>query len=1049
MSGAQRRTVYESSASLARKNETYGFVLDDDDDDDDDDGSSSSNNAATVRPSAKPDKSGYVVQPRARVVRKRTTETAAPEDGDGDVKAGVLAAKRARGAGLEAALKREAEAREKEAAYARDAEEVRAFEQRLLERDRARTRELAAETAATAARSTQQRDRERERALEAEGQTRRAMFARLRTLARREYLAKREQQKLRDLEEEIRDIEELWEPSQLSTAELDELRRMKTVLAQARQRQAVQTDAAAYQIPSSEFNAEGKIDMKDEMERLKARYDDSRTGAGGSGSGSGSGTSSNSTTTGTFLSTLDQAEWEQKQLRMAHARGAGVVDPSADAQLGAKQYDLLLDDPVEFIKQELLAGADDDDGDNEGTKSGSSETTEDAKPLSAKEKMEQTRKALPIYAFREELVAAMKEYQILIVVGETGSGKTTQIPQYLREEGFTRRGRVCCTQPRRVAAMSVAKRVSDEMGTRLGEEVGYSVRFEDCTSGRTELQYMTDGMPLREFLSEPDLRKYSVVMIDEAHERTLHTDILFALVKDVARFRPDLSVVIASATLDAERFSTYFDKAPVFNIPGRRYPVDIYYTKAPEADYLDAVVVSVLQIHVTQPLGDILVFLTGQEEVDSAAETLAARTRGLGTRIRELVVCRIYAALPSDLQARIFEPTPPGARKVVLATNIAETSITIDGVVYVIDTGFCKQKSYNPRNGLESLVVTPVSQASAQQRAGRAGRVAPGKCFRLYTSWAYAHELDAQTVPEVQRTNLGSVVLLLKSLGIDDMIHFDFMDAPPAETLVRALEQLYALGALNDRGQLTKLGRRMAEFPMDPVLAKMLIHAEHYRCSEEVLSICAMLQVNSSVFYRPRERAVLADNAHAAFRRAAGDHLMLLEIWNQWRDTGFSVQWCYENYLQHRALRRAQDVRDQVQALMERVEVPLLSAAADPAAVAKAVASGFFFHTARLQRGPAAAGQYKTLKTNNLVQIHPSSCLFHGAPGAPLPPRWVVFHELVLTTKEYMRVVSEVQPEWLLEVAPHYFTQNELSDDSKRKMPRAPGFVPTSSSSST
>ena len=1037
--------VYESSASLAHKNETYGFVLDDDDDDDDGDVNAK---AAAVR--AKTDKSGYVVRPRERVVRKRTTEAEEEDDGEGSGRASVLTAKRARqggGEGLAAALKREAEASEKEAAYARDAEEVRAFEQRLLERDRARTRELAAETAATAARSTQQRDREREKALEAEGETRRAMFARLRTLARREYLAKREQQKLRDLEEEIRDIEALWEPSQLSTAELDELRRMKTVLAQARQRQAVQTDAAAYQIPSSEFNAEGKIDMKDEMERLKARYDDSRTGSNNGGSGNGSGNSS--TTTGTFLSTLDQAEWEQKQLRMAHARGAGVVDPSADAQLGAKQYDLLLDDPVEFIKQEMLAGVDDDDDKDTKNNSNSEVTSTTTKEQSAKEKIEQTRRSLPIYAFREELVAAMKEYQILIVVGETGSGKTTQIPQYLHEEGFTRRGRVCCTQPRRVAAMSVAKRVSDEMGTRLGQEVGYSVRFEDCTSGRTLVQYMTDGMLLREFLSEPDLRKYSVVMIDEAHERTLHTDILFALVKDVARFRPDLSVVIASATLDAERFSTYFDKAPVFNIPGRRYPVDIYYTKAPEADYLDAVVVSVLQIHVTQPLGDILVFLTGQEEVDSAAETLAARTRGLGTRIRELVVCRIYAALPSDLQARIFEPTPPGARKVVLATNIAETSITIDGVVYVIDTGFCKQKSYNPRNGLESLVVTPVSQASAQQRAGRAGRVAPGKCFRLYTSWAYSHELDAQTVPEVQRTNLGSVVLLLKSLGIDDMIHFDFMDAPPAETLVRALEQLYALGALNDRGQLTKLGRRMAEFPMDPVLSKMLIQSEHYRCSDEVLSICAMLQVNNSVFYRPRERAVLADNAHAAFRRAAGDHLMLLEIWNQWRDTGFSVQWCYENYLQHRALRRAQDVRDQVQALMERVEVPLLTAGtADPAAVAKAVASGFFFHTAKLQRGAAAAGHYKTLKTNNLVQIHPSSCLFHATPGAPLPPRWVVFHELVLTTKEFMRVVSEVQPEWLLEVAPHYFTQNELSDDSKRKMPRAPGFVPPSSSSS-
>jgi pre-mRNA-splicing factor ATP-dependent RNA helicase DHX16 len=236
---------------------------------------------------------------------------------------------------------------------------------------------------------------------------------------------------------------------------------------------------------------------------------------------------------------------------------------------------------------------------------------EPSKYPSQHDTISETRKQLPIYAFREEFVKAVREFQVLIVVGDTGSGKTTQIPQYLHEEGFTKKGRIACTQPRRVAAMSVAKRVSDEMGTKLGHEVGYSIRFEDCTSDRTLLQYMTDGMLLREFLSEPDLRKYSVVMIDEAHERTLHTDILFALAKDVARFRSDLTLIISSATLDSEKFSSYFDRAPIFNIPGRQHPVEIFYTKAPEADYLDAAVVSVLQIHITQPLGDILVFLTG------------------------------------------------------------------------------------------------------------------------------------------------------------------------------------------------------------------------------------------------------------------------------------------------------------------------------------------------------------------------------------------------------------------------------------------------------
>ena len=1014
---------------MSGRDKVYELLLDDEDD------SGGSSERAEPRPQQDP-RDSYLVRPKQRHLRNHSSSRAADgnEEEEEELAGVALPRHRARRAGPSAVeerkqqlLKREAEAEAKEAAYKRDEEEVRAFEQRLMERDQQSTLQRAAEAAAYKSAQQQQHEQERAKALEAEGQERSAMFARLRTLARREYLAKREDQKLRELEEEIRDIESLWRPSQLSTAELAELARMKRVLAEARKRQAVSAATPVYQIPSNEFNAEGRIDMKSEMARLQARYEDANREDGAAG-------------TGASFAGADQAEWERRQMAMAHAKGAGVVDPTAQEQLGAKQYELLLDDPVEFIKQELLQGDgpdDDDDDDDERKK-------KEKAGMSEKEKIEETRRALPIYAFRDELVAAMKKYQVLIVVGETGSGKTTQIPQYLLEEGFTRRGRVACTQPRRVAAMSVAKRVSDETGTRLGQEVGYSIRFEDCTSERTVIQYMTDGMLLREFLSEPDLRRYSVVMIDEAHERTLHTDILFALVKDVARFRPDLSVVVSSATLDAERFSAYFDDAPVFNIPGRRYPVDIYYTKAPEADYLDAVVVSVLQIHVTQPLGDVLVFLTGQDEVDAAAEALAARARALGSHIRELVVCRIYSALPSELQARIFEPTPPGARKVVLATNIAETSITIDGITFVIDTGFCKQKSFNPRTGVESLVVTPISRASAQQRAGRAGRVAPGKCFRLYTAWSFAHELDAQTVPEVQRTNLGTVVLLLKSLGISDMIHFDFLDPPPAETLLRALEQLYALGALNDRGQLTKLGRRMAEFPLDPPLAKMLIAAEHYACTEEVLSVCAMLQVCAALLYRPRDKAVLADNAHAAFRRPAGDHLMLLAIWDQWRDTGYSLQWCYDNFVQHRSLARARDVREQLLALLERVEVPLLSSPADSAAVCKAVASGFFFHAARLH---GTSGQYRTLKSHTYVQIHPSSCLFcQGAAAAVAAaatsaqqqrlPRWVVFHELVLTSKEFMREVIEVQPEWLLEVAPHYFSPKELQDTSKRKMPR-------------
>ncbi|KAG6332596.1 hypothetical protein ID866_6495 [Astraeus odoratus] len=498
--------------------------------------------------------------------------------------------------------------------------------------------------------------------------------------------------------------------------------------------------------------------------------------------------------------------------------------------------------------------------------------------------------------------------------------------------------------------MSVAARVAEEMGTKVGYEVGYSIRFEDCTSDRTVLKYMTDGMLLREFLTEPDLASYSALIIDEAHERTLSTDILFALVKDIARFRPELRLLISSATMDAEKFSEYFDNAPVFYVPGRRYPVDIHYTPQPEANYLHAAITTVFQIHTTQPKGDILVFLTGQDEIEAAHESLQETARALGNKIAELIICPIYANLPSDMQAKIFEPTPPGARKVVLATNIAETSITIDGVVFVIDPGFVKQNAYNPRTGMSSLVVVPCSRASANQRAGRAGRVGPGKAFRLYTKWAYANELEENTVPEIQRTNLGMTVLVLKSLGINNFMEFEFMDPPPGETLIRALELLYALGALNDRGELTKLGRRMAEFPVDPMLSKAIIESEKY-----VLTIIAMLSESSSLFYRPKDKKLHADQARQNFVRAGGDHFTLLNVWEQWADTNYSQQFCYEQFLQYKSLNRARDIRDQLAGLCERVEIIVKSNpnSNDITPIQKAITAGYFYNTAVLQKSVA------------------------------------------------------------------------------------------------
>jgi ATP-dependent RNA helicase DHX8/PRP22 len=317
------------------------------------------------------------------------------------------------------------------------------------------------------------------------------------------------------------------------------------------------------------------------------------------------------------------------------------------------------------------------------------------------------------------------------------SGKTTQMTQYLVEAGFSTRGIIGCTQPRRVAAMSVAKRVAEEIGCRLGQEVGYTIRFEDCTSSATRIKYMTDGMLLREALIDPNLSKYAVIMLDEAHERTIHTDVLFGLLKQTLKRRTDLKLIVTSATLDAEKFSSYFYNSPIFTIPGRTFPVEIMYTKDPESDYLEASMITVMQIHLSEPPGDILVFLTGQEEIDTACETLFNRMKTLGPSVPELIILPVYSALPSEMQSRIFEPAPPGARKVVIATNIAETSITIDGIFYVVDPGFVKQNCYDPKLGMDSLQVVPISQAQSRQRSGRAGRTGPGKCYRLYTETAY------------------------------------------------------------------------------------------------------------------------------------------------------------------------------------------------------------------------------------------------------------------------------------------------------------------------
>jgi pre-mRNA-splicing factor ATP-dependent RNA helicase DHX15/PRP43 len=568
--------------------------------------------------------------------------------------------------------------------------------------------------------------------------------------------------------------------------------------------------------------------------------------------------------------------------------------------------------------------------------------------------------------------------------------------------------------------MSVAQRVAAELDVKLGEEVGYSIRFEDMTSSKTCLKYMTDGMLLREAMHDHDLTRYSTIILDEAHERTMATDVLMGLLKEVVQRRPDLKIIIMSATLDAQKFQRYFNDAPLLAVPGRTHPVEIFYTPEPEQDYVEAAIRTVLQIHATEPDGDVLLFLTGEEEIEDAARKISLEADEM---VREadagpLKVYPLYGSLPPHMQQRIFEPAPPPrrpggrpGRKVIVSTNIAETSLTIDGIVYVVDPGFSKQKIYNPRIRVESLLVSPISKASAQQRAGRAGRTRPGKCFRLYTEGAFKKELIDQTYPEILRSNLSSTVLELKKLGIDDLVHFDLMDPPAPETLMRALEELNYLACLDDDGNLTPLGRLASEFPLDPALAVMLISSPEFYCSNEILSITALLSV-PQIFVRPASQRKRADEMKNLFAHPDGDHLTLLNAYHAFKSAEAQEnpkQWCHDHFLSLRSLQSADNVRMQLLRIMEREELEMISTPFEDKKyyenIRRALCAGFFMQVAKKE--PQGKSVYTTVKDNQNVLLHPSTVLSYDA-------EWVLYNEFVLTTKNYIRTVTAVKPEWLL-----------------------------------
>ena len=606
---------------------------------------------------------------------------------------------------------------------------------------------------------------------------------------------------------------------------------------------------------------------------------------------------------------------------------------------------------------------------------------------------------LPIARHRQNLLYLIETFPVTIVVGQTGSGKTTQIPQYLEQAGWCEDGKVVAvTQPRRVAATTVATRVAEEMNCKLGEEVGYSIRFEDVTSAKTRIKFLTDGLLLREALADPLLSRYSVIIVDEAHERSLSTDILLGVLKKIKKKRQDLRIVISSATLQAEAFLAFFcpqgqgqneaetpknKEGAIISLEGRMYPVDTHFLEEPAEDYVERAVKAVFDVHTNEPDGDILVFLTGREEIDTTIQLIAERAASLHPKAQSLMALPLYAGLTSEQQLYVFEAAPENTRKVIVSTNIAEASVTIDGIVYVVDCGFVKLRAFNPNTGIETLTATPISKASATQRLGRAGRTKPGKCYRLYTQSAY-DSLPETTVPEIQRSNLAPVILQLKALGIDNVLRFDFLTPPPAQLIIRALEILYSLGALDDYAKLTRpLGTRMAELSVEPMMAKVLLSAPAMGCLSEILSIAAMTSLQGAVWFHHDGEKRATETARRKFAVEEGDHLTLLNVYQAFVTKGKKEsKWCRDNFLNFKSMTRAVSIRAQLKRYLERfginVEESLpkhktseeLSSIGER--IRKCLTSGYFAHAARMQ----ADGSFQTVNGNVTLHAHPSSLMF-------------------------------------------------------------------------
>ncbi|KAK1266012.1 putative pre-mRNA-splicing factor ATP-dependent RNA helicase [Acorus gramineus] len=635
---------------------------------------------------------------------------------------------------------------------------------------------------------------------------------------------------------------------------------------------------------------------------------------------------------------------------------------------------------------------------------------------------------LPITKFEDKIMETVKANPVVVIIGETGSGKSTQLSQILHRRGYTRSGSIAVTQPRRVAAVSVARRVALELGVRLGDEVGYSIRFEDQSSEKTRIKYLTDGCLLREILSNPELNQYSVIILDEAHERSLNTDILLGLMKRLVKMRSsNLKVLITSATLDGVKVSRFFSDCPILNVPGTLFPVEKLYSAKRPASYLESSLQTALDIHIREPPGDVLIFMTGQDDIEKMVAKLEERIGHLeeGSCL-DAIVYPLHGSLPPEAQVLVFSPAPPNCRRFIVATNIAETSLTIDGIVYVIDCGYVKQRQYNPTTGIYSLDTVQISRVQADQRAGRAGRTRPGKCYRLYPSSVYLEELLDATVPEILRSSLAGCVLYLKSLDLTDIdiLRFDFLDPPSDDSLEDALRQLYLIDAIDENGLITDIGRKMAELPLDPSLSRTLIEANELGCLSQALTVAAMLSVETTFLHNRRKdkdkkrKQPVSDLPNGS---GWGDHIQLLQIYENWAEVGYDRNWLIDNDLQVRSMKFAKDIRKQLCQIMQKIA----KGAVDVQSNHRHKESRLQYHGLRkalcqgygnlLAERMIHHNGYRTLgHRSQLVQVHPSSVLESDEDGRL--PDYVVYHELVATSRPFMRNVCAVEMAWVMPI---------------------------------